>query len=388
MYGLVFVFFLVFFGASLFATIALFTRQAIIVAYIFLGLLVGPYGLGLVSNITTVNEMSHIGIMFLLFLLGLNLEIKSMIKMFNKAIFVSVISSVVFICIIVLVCYLFGMSGQGLIVAVSLIFSSTIICLKLLPTTALHHKHIGELVISILLVQDLFAIFILTVIGMLSSESEHFYVWSLLKMFFSLPILGVICYFLQRYCLFFLFRKFSRFQEYIFLLSIGWCLGMSQLAALFDLSSEVGTFIAGVAIASSPIAKYIYENLKPLRDFFLILFFFSVGAGFNILHLLQVWDIILVLTIVTMLAKPFLHFVTLWVVHESKNESFEVGVRLGQGSEFSLMLISLANIAGIATSSSKIIVEAVTILTFIISSYIVVLTYPSPIAISDHLRRD
>jgi Kef-type K+ transport system membrane component KefB len=86
--------------------------------------------------------------------------------------------------------------------------------------------------------------------------------------------------------------------------------------------------------------------------------------------------------------KPILHFVTLWFVRETPKESLEIGVRLGQGSEFSLMLIALASTAGIASADAQIIVEAVAILSFIVSSYLVVLTYPSPIAVSDRLRRD
>ena len=388
MHGLLFVFFLVFFGASVFATLALFTRQAIIVAYIVLGLIAGPHCLKLIGDVATVHEISDIGIMFLLFLLGLNLEIKSMIQMLGKALFVSMTSSLVFVIVTIVVCHLFNIGAQGFVIGAALIFSSTIICLKLLPTTALHHRRIGELVIAILLIQDVLAILMLTLISLWSSQADSFHFFTLLKLLVALPILAGVGYLAQRYFLFKLFRRFNRFKEYIFLLSIGWCLGMAQLAVLFGLSNEIGAFIAGVTVASSPIAKYIYENLKPLRDFFLILFFFSVGAGFDLAGLPQVWGIVVVLTLIVLLLKPLLHFVTLWVVREPVKEAFEIGVRLGQGSEFSLLLITLATSAGIASISSEIIVEAVTILSFIVSSYIVVFSYPSPIAVSDRLRRD
>ena len=78
-----------------------------------------------------------------------------------------------------------------------------------------------------------------------------------------------------------LIRKFDKIQEYIFLMTIGWCLGMAELAALLGLSAEIGAFIAGVALASSPIAMFIAESLKPLRDFFLDLIFFTHVAGFD-----------------------------------------------------------------------------------------------------------
>lgn len=388
MNDLIFVFFLVFFGASVFATLALFTRQAIIIAYIFLGLMVGPHCLAFINDVTVVHEIADIGIMFLLFLLGLNLEIKSMLKMLGKALFVSITSSIIFVAATISICYLFGIGAESFIIGAALIFSSTIICLKLLPTTALHHKRIGELVVAILLIQDLLAILMLTVIRLWSSQADNLHVGALVKLLLALPVLGGFAYFAQKYFLFQLFRKFSRFQEYIFLLSIGWCLGMAQLAIFFGLSNEIGAFIAGVTVASSPIAKYIYENLKPLRDFFLILFFFSVGASFEINLLPEVWKVVVVLTLVLLVLKPLLHYITLWIAREPMNESFEIGLRLGQGSEFSLLLIGLASAAGLVSNSSAIIVKAVTILSFIISSYIVVLSYPTPIAVSDRLRRD
>ncbi|MFZ9034835.1 MAG: cation:proton antiporter [Francisellaceae bacterium] len=388
MHGLVFVFFLIFFGASLLATVALYTRQAIIVAYIVLGIVIGPHGLGLIDDVSTVNEISDIGIMFLLFLLGLNLEIESMLRVLGKSLFVCLVSSVVFVIVTVVVCYGFGFGAEGFIIGATLIFSSTIISLKLLPTTVLHHKRIGELVIAILLIQDLLAIFMLTLVSLWSSQSESFHIWALIKIILALPLLGGIAYLAQKYFLFALLRKFNRFQEYLFLVSIGWCLGMAQLAVYLGLSSGIGAFIAGVTLASSPIAKYIYENLKPLRDFFLILFFSSVGAAFDVSLLPSVWGIVVVMTLVVLILKPVLHFLTLWLVREPAKESLEIGVRLGQGSEFSLMLIFLITSAGLASASAQIIVQAVSILTFIISSYIVVLTYPNPIAVSDRLRRD
>ena len=85
-----------------------------------------------------------------------------------------------------------------------------------------------------------------------------------------------------------LIKRFDRYHEYIFLLSIGWCLGMAELAIWMGLSAEIGAFIGGISIASSPIAQYIAISLKPLRDFFLVVFFFSVGSALDMALLSQV----------------------------------------------------------------------------------------------------
>ncbi|WP_225630016.1 MULTISPECIES: cation:proton antiporter domain-containing protein [Cysteiniphilum] len=383
------IFFTIFFGASICATLALYTRQSIIVAYIIFGILVGPHGLSFVSNISLIHEVSEIGIIFLLFLLGLNLDINRLLKMLGKAVFVCLASSLSFIAIVAFTMSYFTTYSQAFMIASVLIFSSTIVSLKLLPTTTLHHKHIGELVIGILLIQDFIAIIMLTLFTLFSSQVQTFDLWLLLKLLIALPCLIALSLYAYKFLLFKLFTKYSRFKEYIFLLGIAWCLLMVNVSLMLGLSGEIGAFIAGVTLASSPIAKFIYENLKPLRDFFLILFFFTIGASFNITLVADVWREVIILTIILLIAKPFLHYITLRLAGETnKKEDMETAVRLGQGSEFSLLLIGIAGSAGFASIQSVTIVGAVTILSFIISSYYVVLKYPSPIALSNRLRKD
>lgn len=159
-------------------------------------------------------------------------------------------------------------------------FSSTIIGLKLLPTRALHHQHTGEIIISILLLQDLLAIAVLLLLEGLGGRGSSLKGLGLLII--TLPMLLGFAYLSSRYVLIPLIRKFDKIREYIFLTAIGWCLCISQVAALLGLSYAIGAFIGGVALATSPIALYIADSLRPLRDFFLVLFFFSLGAGFDL----------------------------------------------------------------------------------------------------------
>lgn len=387
--SLIFTFFLIFFGASVLATIALYTKQAIIVAYIGLGMLVGPFGLKLVPSTELVSEVSDFGIMFLLFLLGLHLQLKSLIDMLSKMVIITIVSSLIFAIVTFIICHEFGFSfAECILISACMIFSSTIICLKLMPTTALHHQRIGNVATGILLLQDIIAIFMLTLLDLWATGTTEFKWWRLGTMLIALPVLVAIGYYVEKFVISKLLRKFNRYKEYIFLLAIGWCLGMSQLATTLGISSEIGAFIAGVAIANSPISQYISENLKPLRDFFLVIFFFSVGAGFNFPLIGHVWQIVILLTIVMMLIKPLVYGILFLIFKEKRQTSFEIGVRLGQGSEFSLLLGFMAFQAQLLNSEAYTVVQAVTILTFIISSYIVVLFYPNPIAIFDRLRRD
>ena len=135
-----------------------------------------------------------------------------------------------------------------------------------------------------------------------------------------------------------LFKKFSRIKEYMFLVSIAWCLSMVELAELLKLSDEIGAFIAGVSLAASPISVYIAESLKPVRDFFLVLFFFSVGALFKLSFFVSVFEPALLLAVGLFVLKPLVYRYLLVRVGETKKVSWEVGGRLGQISEFSLIL--------------------------------------------------
>lgn len=385
--SILFSIFLIFTGAAVLAAIALFARQSLLVAYILLGGLVGPWGLKLVSDPAIIQEIGHIGIIFLLFLLGLNLQPAQLVRMLRKAIVVTVISSLVFCIVGMLTGLAFGYSYfESMLIGSVMMFSSTIIGLKLLPTTALHHRHVGQVMISILLLQDILAIGILLFLEGLSHTGME---WQqLVTLTLSLPLIVVISLLFERFILQRLIQRFDTIQEYIFLTAIGWCLGVAELAEVMGLSHEIGAFIAGVSLATNPIALFIADRFKPLRDFFLIMFFFSLGASFNITMLPEVIIPATVIALMMLIFKPVIFARLLRQSGESPGLSNEVGVRLGQVSEFSLMIAVLALNAGAIGSRASYLIQATTLITFIVSSYVIMLNYPTPIAVSDRLRKD
>ncbi len=380
-------FFLIFTSAAALSTLALFTRQPLIVAYIVVGVILGPSVTGLVSDTSLIASIANIGIIFLLFLLGLDLQPGKLKNMLGNALLVGIGSSIAFFLLGFMVCYLFGFTlTECLVVGAAIMFSSTIIGLKLLPTTVLHHRHTGELVISLLLIQDLIAFIVLLVLsgGFLDISG----VSKIAKVIIALPLLIIGAWVFVKFILLKLLHKFDAFHEYIFLIAIGWCLGLAELATFIGLSHEIGAFIAGVTVATSPIALYIAGHLKPLRDFFLVLFFFSVGATFQLEILSHVLLPALVLTGVVLLAKPVVFHFLLSRTSEDVEKSWEIGFRLGQISEFSLLIAFLASTELLIGQNASHLIQATAILTFLLSSYIVVFRYPTPIAVSDKLRRD
>jgi len=385
--SIVFSVFLIFTGAATLATAALYARQSLIVAYIVLGMAFGPSALGLINDVALLQELSHVGVVFLLFLLGLNLHPQDLWHMFRKATVVTLVSSALFAGLGMSTAWLFGYSlADSLIVGAAMMFSSTIIGLKLLPSTVLHHQHTGEIIISVLLLQDLVAILILLLLHGAAGDSDGWHRAAALGL--SLPGFMIFAFGFSRFVLTRLLARFDTIQEYIFLLAIGWCLGMAELSEALGLSPEIGAFIAGIAVATQPISRFIAESLRPLRDFFLVVFFFSLGAAFDLTAMQGVLLPALTLALISLVVKPVV-FRKLWVLEgESEALSREVGVRLGQISEFSLLIAVLATQSQVISIQTSYLIQLATLVTFIVSSYFIVLRYPTPIATSDRLRRD
>ena len=379
--------FLIFTGAALLATIALFARQSLLVAYIALGVLAGPSVTGLVADPHLIADLAHIGIIFLLFLLGLDLSPRKILGQMREAVGVTLMSSLIFALLGYGVAFAAGLSRiDCLLVGMASTLSSTIIGLKLLPTTVLHHRHTGEVIISILLLQDLIAIGALLLLDTLAAGSMPWLRASL--EIAGLPVLFVAGLAAERWVLRPLFHRFDKVGEYVFLLSLGWCLGLAQIAESLGLSYEIGAFIGGITLANSPIAPFIAESLRPLRDFFLVMFFFALGAGFDLAGATAVWPAALALAAGVLLIKPVTYRTLLTKFGESTILAGEAGVRLGQMSEFSLLLVAVALQAQTISQQAANLVQLATLITFVVSSAFVVLRYPSPIALSEHLRRD
>jgi len=383
---ILFTIFLIFSGAALVATAALYARQALIVAYIVLGIVMGPSGFGWITDPTLIKGVADVGIIFLLFLLGLNLHPQKLVQLLQKTTLITLVSSGIFAAVGVAVALLFGFSGvESLLFGAAMMFSSTIIGLKLLPTTVLHHQRTGEIMISILLLQDVLAIVILVLLQARGGDELPL---ELAKLAAAFVGVSVFAYLMERFVLIPLISRFDTIQEYIFLLAIGWCLGMAELATYLGLSHEIGAFIAGVAVATNRISFFIAESLKPLRDFFLIIFFFAMGAAMDVAMLQGVLAPAVLGAVFILALKPPVFRYLLQRGGEKRERAGEIGVRLGQGSEFSLLIAVLALQMGVIGQSMAYLIQLCMMLTFIASTYWIVLRYPTPIAVSAKLRRN
>jgi len=386
--GIIESFFLIFTGAAVFASAALYTRQPLLVAYIAVGCLLGPYGLALVSDQDLLSEIAEIGIIFLLFLVGLDLPPGKLKDMAGEGLLTALVTTLVFFLIGYSLMTAFGFTNtEAIVTGVAVTFSSTILGIKLLPTTVLHHRHVGEIVIALLLIQDLVAILALVLLAGYGETVDET-LESLSTVLIALPLLTLGAMLGVRYLLLPLIARFDAFHEFIFLLALGWCLGLATIGSFLGLTFEIGAFVAGVSLATSPISQYIAEALRPLRDFFLVLFFFSVGANLNLALLMQVLLPTLFLAMALIAVKPGTFALALRLQKEPAGTGWEAGFRLGQMSEFSLLVSYVALGAGLLSVEAAHVIQGATVLTLVVSSYIVIFRYPSPIALSARLRRD
>jgi Kef-type K+ transport system membrane component KefB len=376
----------IFVGAAVLGTLFLYARQPIIVAYVAVGFAVGPHGFALIRSTGHIEQISHFGVILLLFLIGLNLQPLKLVGLFRRTLLLTLGTSAVFGGVSFLFAFVLGYGMHGsLLFGAAMMFSSTVIGLKLIPTTTLHHRRTGEVMTSVLLLQDVLAILVILLV---TGEKSDYVVITFAVLAGKFALLCLLAFVGVRYAMVPLLRKFDVVQEYTFVATLGWCLLWAQGAHSLGLSNEMGAFVAGLSIASCHAAVAIAERLKPLREFFLILFFFAVGARLDLQLDPRLLFAAVVFGAVLVPLKAWVFRFAFRRNGESPQLSRELGVRLSQSSEFSLLLVFAALSVGTLSTEEASAAQVATIVTFIVSTYWVVLRHPTPISANPKLRQD
>ena len=272
--------------ATLVSLVVKFFKQPLIVGYIATGIIVGPYVLNILQARDEMELFSKIGIPLLLFIVGLTLN-PDVMREVGKASFITGIGQVLFTSVIGY--FIVRSLGFGTVpsayIAVALTFSSTIIILKLLSDRGDLGKLYGKISIGFLLVQDIVAtilLLVITVVGVTaiipSGNLSHLAVVEIITLLGKGALVSVFLYFVSKYVLPGIARFIAGSQEVLFIFSLAWGLGMSVFFYTIGFSIEIGALIAGVTLAASPFAYEISARMKPLRDFFIMLFFVLLGS--------------------------------------------------------------------------------------------------------------
>ena len=373
-------------GAAALGTLFLYLGQPIVVAYIAIGFALGPGGFNLIEKTDHLEQIAHIGVILLLFLIGLNLQPQKLLTLFRKTAVLTLSTSLSFGLISSGFALLIGFPiTAAIIFGCAMMFSSTVIGLKLVPTTTLHHKRTGEVMTGVLLFQDLIAILLIL---LLSSNAGSPLLPAFIKMVVTFLVWSLFAFLGVRYIMVPLLIRFDQVQEYTFVATLGWCFLGAEGAHLLGLSHEIGAFIFGLSIGSCPVALAIAERLKPLREFFLILFFFAIGARLNLNIELSTLIAITLFGLALVPIKSTLFNLAFQRCGETKSASKELSVRLSQASEFSLLLVIAASTGEWINDTQAMLIQIATLITFILSTYQTVLRFPTPISMRSELLQD
>lgn len=353
-------------GVSLFMR---FIRQPLILGYILSGLLVGPSVLGLIQSTETFEAYSKLGIALLLFIIGLGMNVTELRKL-GKVVVLTALASLLTIGTLGFTAgTLLGFTQtEALIVGLALFFSSTIIIVKILSDKKEQNRLHGQIAIGVILMEDIIATFALLFI--VANESGGFNVAEIGALLGkgALLITGLAL------CSIKILPRLSKYmassQELLFLFAIAWGFGIATLFDLSGFSIEVGALFGGVALATSPYAQEIAARLKPLRDFFVVLFFITLGESLNVTNLSAGIGPALVLSAIVIVLKPFTITSVMGFLGYTKRVSFKTGINLSQISEFSIVLIVLAAAAGLVRPEISAIITLVAIITIATSTYL------------------
>ncbi len=345
-------------------------HQPLILGHILTGIIAGPIFLNLIESEELLILFSKIGITALLFIVGLSLSPK-VAKEVGRISLIAGITQVVFTSGVgFLIASIFGFGLiPSLFIAIALTFSSTIIIMKLLGDKKDLSRLYGKIAIGILLVQDVIATIILIVIS--ASQVGTSVGSEIALVFVKLVVVGLLLVFISKAVLPALSRAFASSQEFLFLFSVSWCLGMAALFHVLGFSIEIGALIAGVTLAASPYHYEISAKMKLIRDFFIVLFFILLGAQINFYDISTLWQPALVLSLFVLIGNPLILLTIMGIMGYHRKTAFQTGLTVAQISEFSLVLILLSHEMGYVNESVVALVTFIGLITISLSSYMI-----------------
>ena len=346
-------------------------RQPLIIGYIFTGIIVSPYFLNIVRSTDTIAIFSQIGVILLLFIVGLSLSPK-VIKEVGRVSLITGIGQILFTSLIgFFISRLLGFSViVSLYIAIALTFSSTIIIMKLLSDKKDLEKLYGKISIGFLLVQDIFVIFLLMIISSFSSNGLNAINTSIKIILGGILLIGIFVL-ISVYILPILSKFFAKSQEFLFLFSVGWGLCLAALFYYIGLSMEIGALIAGITLSMSPYHYEISSKMKPLRDFFIILFFILLGSQMVFGNITQLIIPAIILSLFILIGNPLIVMVLMGLLGYKKKTSFQAGLTVAQISEFSLIFVALGVKVGHITNEILSFVTIIGLITIAGSTYLI-----------------
>lgn len=345
-------------------------RQPLIIAYIVTGIVVGPGLLGLTKSVGAFEAMSSIGIAFLLFIVGLNLNWRN-VKDVGR---VALVAGIAQVLVTSLIGTVIGLALNiplytSMFLGVAFSFSSTIIIVKLLTDKEDVDRLYGRIAVGMLIVQDLIAMVILLI---LSSVQEGGSLQVVLTMslvkgvvtIFGLWVLAKV--FIPR-----LFSYAARSQELLFLIALGWCFAVASALQYFGFGIEIGALLAGATLAGTGFHHEIEAKIRPLRDFFLVIFFIVLGTHLTVGSVSHLFIPAAAMSAYVLIGNPIIAQIIMRVMGYHSRTAFLTGTTVGQISEFSFVMLAVGVAAGYVIPEAITLATLVGLFTIAGSSYLV-----------------
>ena len=362
----------IFFVAAAFAIIAKLVKQPLLVGYILGGVFLGM--IGFISDSKMLESLSQIGVALLLFLLGLEMNIREMPSIGRTSVIVGIGQIIITFILGFILSMVLGIARiPSMYIAIGLTFSSTIIIIKLLSEKNDLSSLYGRISIGFLLVQDFVAIALIIFLSSFQNGITMTYVTYLTLILKAVTLFAAV-WLMSKKILPYIFAKFiSGSSELIFVVSIAWALGFAAfIAGIMGFSIEIGGFLAGISLSSLPEHLQISSKTKPVRDFFLTIFFILLGSQLIIgNNLLEILPIAITFSIFVLVGKSIIMLSIMGLLGFKKRTSFLTALTSAQISEFSLIVIGMGYSLGHLEASEVSLITLVGIITMLASTYMI-----------------
>lgn len=356
--------------ATVLGIVARVLKQPLIVAYILAGIIISSLGIFKEVDKNLFELLSNLGIAFLLFLVGIELKFEDL-KYVGKPAVLAGIGQIVFTTLVgfIIVAALGYETIAALFVAFAITFSSTVIIVKLLSEKNDLQTLYGKIAVGYLIVQDIVAILFLMILSGLgaSDVSTTLILLTLTKG----VLLALLAFLAARYLLKFLFRIISSSIELLFISAIAWAFLMSAIAGILGFTTAIGAFLAGLSIASSPYRIQISARVKPIRDFFIVIFFILLGSSISLVSTPLNLVHVLTLSIFVLVGGPLILLAIMMSLRFRNRTAFLTSITVAQISEFSLILMTVGLKLHYVSEQLVALVSAVAIVTIVFSSYLI-----------------
>lgn len=354
-----------------------FFRQPLILAYLVAGFLIGPFGMKWVKSQESISTISELGLIFMLFMIGLEIDLKKIIRA-GRVILIAAGGQLIGACLLGIAFFVaigLSLGGGGgfdaLYLTVACALSSTVIIVKVLYEKRELDTLPGRITLGVLVLQDIFAILFLAVQPSLANLQISIVLLSIGRV----GLLVATAMILSRFVLPKIFHQIARSPELVMLGALAWCFLIGEVAERLHLSREMGSLVAGVSLSTFPYALDVTAKVTTLRDFFITLFFVALGMTIPIPNSSTIW-LALVIAAFTVVSRVLTTFLPLYFMKQGLRASLLPALNLAQISEFSLVIIQTGIIAGHITPETSSAASFAFVILAVLSTFVIMRSDP------------